>query len=504
MMSHNRSPKLRTCVVLCGAIGLASVVASPATAQWKATADFSACPSQYVPQRYGEDHFSNQQQCQAAIGQAKASLACGRYQCLAEGSGQTGDAGGGDLVNQSTQALVKGFMNNNPQEMSLGLFGLGMNSLIQGMQGDPNEEARQAQIAAQQRQAAAAEAQRRAAEAARQAAEIKSQLLPGVGGADPLPTAPIVTAGNDIKLLTSDELLGGTGTKFFGGSNNNGCAPSQDASVVDLCGINDPNAGKTNVAALPPEANSGPPQASLMVPNDYPGAPVINGLLTAADGLNWDPEKKKRLAASLTSLELPSDFVPPSGDADDTWAAVKARGADLELARQASLAPGPELFSVGAGQQKNGTDCTIFALANAASLPYGVVASRAGELLKQASWRNADDRANPEQAIYKRGGLNGGEVIFLAEAFGQARVVTPGDFAKTVQGGQPVMFNKDGHEMVLAKTFQHDGQTWYEVMDSNQGPIKRLYMSAPELNTVISENGVAYSANPGTTAKLLR
>jgi hypothetical protein len=29
-------------------------------------------------------------------------------------------------------------------------------------------------------------------------------------------------------------------------------------------------------------------------------------------------------------------------------------------------------------------------------------------------------------------------------------------------------------------------------------------MSAPELNTVISENGVAYSATPGTTAKLLR
>jgi hypothetical protein len=480
---------------------MALAVATPSYAQWKAVADFSACPRQYISETHGEEHgFSTQQQCQARVSQAQSQLACARYQCLAEGSGQTGDVGGGDLANQSTQALVKGFMNNNSQEVGLGLFGLGMNSLMQGMQGDPNEEARRAQIAAQQRQAVVAEQQRRAAEAARQAAEIKSQLLPGVGGADPAPVAPIVTANNDIKLLTSDELLGGTGTKFFG-SGGNGCPPSQDASVVDLCGLGD---GKTELAALPPDASAGSPQATLAVPDSQPGAPVINGLLTVADRLNWDPEKRKRLAAALTSLDLPKDFVSPSDDVEGTWATVKARGPDLELARQASLAPGPELFSVGAGLQKNGTDCTIFALANAASLPYGVVASRAGELLKQASWRNADDRAHPEQAIYERGGLNGGEVIFLAEAFGQARVITPGDFAKTVQGGQPVMINKDGHEMVLSKAFQHDGQTWYEVMDSTQGPLKRLYMSAPELNTVVSENGVAYSPNPGATANLLR
>lgn len=45
-------------------------------------------------------------------------------------------------------------------------------------------------------------------------------------------------------------------------------------------------------------------------------------------------------------------------------------------------------------------------------------------------------------------------------------MITPGDFAKTVRGGQPVTFNTDGHEMVLAKTVQRDGQIWYEVMDS--------------------------------------
>ena len=59
---------------------------------------------------------------------------------------------------------------------------------------------------------------------------------------------------------------------------------------------------------------------------------------------------------------------------------------------------------------------------------------------------------------------------------------------------------KDGHEVVLTKAFQHGGETWYEMMDSNQGPLRRLYLSAKQLNTMLQENGVAYRHRPGDGA----
>ena len=57
---------------------------------------------------------------------------------------------------------------------------------------------------------------------------------------------------------------------------------------------------------------------------------------------------------------------------------------------------------------------------------------------------------------------------------------------------------------MLTKVFQHAGETWFEMMDSNQGPQQRLYVSATELNTVMQENGVAFRPEPGTTPRLLR
>jgi hypothetical protein len=61
-----------------------------------------------------------------------------------------------------------------------------------------------------------------------------------------------------------------------------------------------------------------------------------------------------------------------------------------------------------------------------------------------------------------------------------------------------------GHEVVLTKVFAHGGENWYEMIDSNQGPQRRLYLSARELNTILQENGVAYRPEPGTVPKLFR
>ncbi|MGZ5385732.1 MAG: hypothetical protein ACXWH0_17360, partial [Acidimicrobiia bacterium] len=97
-----------------------------------------------------------------------------------------------------------------------------------------------------------------------------------------------------------------------------------------------------------------------------------------------------------------------------------------------------------------------------------------------------------------------------AESFGRAEVVPSSDFAKTLNEGRRVLVNvvpqggSGGHEVVLTKAFQHGGENWYEMMDSNQGPIRRLYLSHKELSTILQENGVAFRSDPGKTPMLLR
>jgi hypothetical protein len=245
---------------------------------------------------------------------------------------------------------------------------------------------------------------------------------------------------------------------------------------------------------------------------------VVLGLLAEAKRNHWDDKKQQRLALAMLSLGLPSNFNPASYDVDGAWAAVMARGQNAELAREAAQAPGPELFSAGAGQQSF-NDCTLFALANATGQPYDVVAARADLLLRHASWRPDADRANPPQVFERpaiqNAGLNAGEVIFLAENYGQAEMITPANFAQTLRSGVPITIAVQlpnpppppalpiDHQVVLSKSFQHGGQTWYEMMDSNQGATQRLYWSAAEIDTVIAENGVAIHRNPGTTPQLL-
>jgi hypothetical protein len=186
------------------------------------------------------------------------------------------------------------------------------------------------------------------------------------------------------------------------------------------------------------------------------------------------------------------------------------RSQDANLLQEASQGGG--LGFPGSGKQTDNQDCAVFALANAAGLPYGVVAARATKLIRQGDWRGAGERANPRKTI-EQNGLMGGEVVMLAEAFGQAEVVSGSDFAKILQDGRPVLVNvvapktediRFGHEVVLTKTFQHGGETWYVMMDSNQGPLRRLFLRAEELNSMLKENGVAFRPEPGMTPKLLR
>ena len=232
----------------------------------------------------------------------------------------------------------------------------------------------------------------------------------------------------------------------------------------------------------------------------FEGRMVIGSLNAAAAKMpDWTEKDRSRLNDALNKL---SPATP--GTADEiaqTWHDVFLRVDVADFESEASGGDGPGF--PGAGQQTTYQDCTIFALSNAIGQPYGVVAARAGELIRGASYRSVAERLNPQRVI-EQAGLNGGEVIMLAEAFGQAEVVESSDFHRVLRGGSTIMINvvpPDGqgsHEVVLTKSFQHGGEQWFEMMDSNQGPIRRLYLSQAELTKVLQENGVAYHAESGT------
>jgi hypothetical protein len=268
---------------------------------------------------------------------------------------------------------------------------------------------------------------------------------------------------------------------------------------------------KTDVAKFIAISKSGlEHDCSASVPAvDPESVRVINAMNALAKQLGWSADKLARLDKALHRLSFDGDPNSTGAQVRATWQDVIARGQDADLMREAS--PHEGLGIPGAGTQTVNNDCTVFALANAAGLPYGVVAARATELIHQASWRTAEERANPRAVIEKQG-LNGGEVVLLAEVFGQAEVVPSSDFVKTLNAGRPVMVNvvpadgnmNSGHEVALTKTFQHRGEAWFVMIDSNQGPTRRLFLSSKELNTMLQENGVAYRPNPETTPKLLR
>lgn len=213
------------------------------------------------------------------------------------------------------------------------------------------------------------------------------------------------------------------------------------------------------------------------------------------------PADRYRLDNALHQLDPDSRFRRDPAAITSAWNTMRGRKTDARFREAAAGGQGPGLY--GAGTQSE-QDCAVFALATSAGIPYGAAAARATDLIRQGPWRPARDRANPQDALERPGGgLMGGEVIILAEAFGRAVVTTPAQYASTLQQGHPVMLGVavtgGSHQIVLSKTFQLDGETWFEVIDSNQGPTERLYASASDLAAIAQENGVSYRPEPNRT-----
>lgn len=212
----------------------------------------------------------------------------------------------------------------------------------------------------------------------------------------------------------------------------------------------------------------------------------------------WSDLERNRLSNSLNRLD-------EADPADAAWDfdAKRARDRAQEIWSQAAKssagykdalasAKGPNLNAAGL-QEKD--DCAVYALATATGRPYEEVEQRALAIIKDAAWREQVVRNNP-QLVLKNGGLNGGEVILLAEEYGRSTVIAPSQFSSTVAAGRPVMVHViaehgGDHEVVLSRTFQSNGKTYFEVIDSAR---KRSVVIAEEdLKTVILENGVAFS-----------
>lgn len=298
----------------------------------------------------------------------------------------------------------------------------------------------------------------------------------------------------------------GAGLDFMDGTEaasaaegNAPCQPSQDASVVDLCFT---------------ETVTGP--VSSHFSSDVELGPedekVIGSMIAMFQKEGWSQKELDRLNVALRNLPLEHNLDP--AQTRQVWNDMETRGPASGPAQDAAGGEGPVLYRPGQRQQSQ-DDCAIYALASAADLPYGVVAARAGELLRQAEeWRSSTETNNPQQ-VYdgkpgKPGGLNVAEIAILAEAFGQAEIIPPSDFSRILKEGRPVIIGVGlegggGHEAVLSKTFVHKGETWYEMMDSNQkDPLRRLYLSAAELDGILLDNGLAFRPEPGKTPKLLK
>jgi hypothetical protein len=243
-------------------------------------------------------------------------------------------------------------------------------------------------------------------------------------------------------------------------------------------------------------------------PETLEAARIIKSMNALAKQLGWSADEQARLDKALNGMGFDG---PPEVDVDhikNIWSRMSARDEDTDLMKEASQGRG--IGSLGeVNRPQTANDCAIFALATATGLSYDVVANRAKELISNGNWRFSFERENPQKVI--EAGLTGGEVAMLAEAFGRAEVVPSSAFAKTLKEGHPVLVNvvpesgknQFGHEVVLIKTFQHGGEDWFEMVDSNR-PRQRLFLSAKELFTLLQEKGVAFLQEPKSTSKPLR
>lgn len=245
------------------------------------------------------------------------------------------------------------------------------------------------------------------------------------------------------------------------------------------------------------EAVAGERDFFYSIPRDDIRIPL--GILILAKKMRWNPEKQARLEKALKEIGFDGQDEITAENVRAGWSAIRKNTDDKAL-MQAADKSGTHLATVG---QQNGNDCAVAAIATASGLPYGDVATQAMHLIQQGEWRQQAMRDHPQDALKQ--GLTGGEVILLAESLGRTEIVPSTKLEAALKRGQPVMVNVAvtdnetqtwvGHQIVLTKTFRHDGNTWYEMADTRY-PDSRFFVTPEKLNLIIQEKGIAVARDP--------
>lgn len=226
------------------------------------------------------------QQCVASGGQAASNYnawvaqhgclcgspltGSGNITCSGGSGSSASTGGGGDLATLVTTASVKAIFSGNSQAAGYGVLGLGASMLLEGMQSNPEDDARQQAAAAAQ----AAQAERiRALEAQRQA-EIRRQqeeafqhskgvLLDTLQGPDGGPEIADNGAANKVAVIP------GGGYNFHQSEHFTTSQPSQPPRLADQL------LGPDDTTPTPAPADQSANLANQMMGPDG-GAPAVN------------------------------------------------------------------------------------------------------------------------------------------------------------------------------------------------------------------------------------
>ncbi len=214
------------------------------------------------------------------------------------------------------------------------------NSILQSINGNPQADAARQAAAAQaalrrqeEAERAVAEQQRRAAELQRRAEEIKSQLI-GNTGADSDASLPLMRVGDDntdLKLMTLDQSPpppNTTAPQAVASKHSTGCTPSQDPSVVDLCGhdgVVDPSVVK-NVGVAPASTSTAGTTVNPSVANQGRSpCPFVNGEPQCGQAFKMERNQPCPLDANgVPQCGAPTGEEMPGGNASAIPAAAPA------------------------------------------------------------------------------------------------------------------------------------------------------------------------------------
>jgi hypothetical protein len=119
-----------------------------------------------------------------------SSTGSGQRTCSGASGSSPNPGSSGDLMTDSSKNVVQGMMNGNQQQMGVGMMGVGAAVLIQGLQDNPEDDARKQAEAMEQ----ARQAQLRRAEGERNAEESRNRLLGELMDTDTQATGKVATS----------------------------------------------------------------------------------------------------------------------------------------------------------------------------------------------------------------------------------------------------------------------------------------------------------------------